>query len=209
MSKGSAETAPPIVQVNTPEGKVLRDIAKPVPAELFGTPELEDILAKMSAAMRATPTGVAIAAPQIGISLRIFVVRGYILKGKSRKEKSDEIPDVAFINPEFIQESEETEVMDEGCLSCVGYNVEIKRSTQSSVRATNENGEEFELNSDAPEHGDNAELISEIFQHEIDHLNGTLCIDNAEQVYQTIAGKLHRQEADGSFTPVPNSDDEN
>jgi len=153
---------------------VLRAVAKPVPKEMFGTPELRRILDRMSEALRGEPHGVAIAAPQIGESLRIFVVRGYIIKDE---EKNDTTPDVAFINPVFVRQSKKKEVLNEGCLSVPGIYGEIERSVRATVRAQDEKGKKFERGGSG--------LLAEIFEHEIDHLEGKLFIDRATNLHKT------------------------
>lgn len=164
----------PIVTKDSP---VLRVKAKEVPDSLFGTKELAAILERMSASLRNTEHGVAIAAPQIGISYRIFVVRGFVIAGLERKaETADREPDMAYINPKFLKQSRKKEIMDEACLSVPGYAGRIKRSLQATVRACDENGVCFERGASG--------LLAEIFQHEIDHLEGILYIDKAEEVFE-------------------------
>ena len=195
--------APPIVQEGTEEGAVLREIAPEVSVEMLGSKKLFAILADMSAALRLTSDGVAIAAPQIGVSLRIFVVRGYIMAGMHRKDEgADDIPDVAFINPIFLEASEEQKMHEgEGCLSCRGYSVHIERPAQIKVRAQDEHGEWREVDSVDNIHTD---FLAEIFDHETDHLNGTLCIDHAQRVFKKIDGVWHLRGADGSWiAPKP------
>ena len=126
--------------------------------------------------------GVAIAAPQIGASLRIFVVSKKIFQlidaGKSDKDKFD---DLVFINPEIIKLSKEKEEMEEGCLSVRDYYGKIKRSTKTTVRAYDENGKIFERGG--------SRLLAQIFQHEIDHLNGILFTDSAKDVQKITKKK--------------------
>ena len=92
--------------------KILAQKTKEVPKELLGTKELEKMLVRMSKALRATEHGVAIAANQIAIPYRIFVVRGFVIKGKERTE-GDALHDIAFINPRLIKLSRKKELMDE------------------------------------------------------------------------------------------------
>ncbi len=168
-------------QIVTEGAPVLREIAKEVPKSMFGTDELRDIVARMSAAVRATTNGVAIAAPQIGVSYRIFVARGFTLAGKKRadlpKEEMDAYPDVAFINPKIIKRSRKKELIDgEGCLSVPHVYGTVKRAVQATVRAYDEQGKKFERGG--------AGLLAEIFEHEVDHLNGILFIDHAKDLHR-------------------------
>ncbi len=157
--------------------KILAHKAKEAPKELFGAAELKKMIARMSAAVRETEHGVAIAAPQIGIPYRIFVVRGFVLAGKERKDPTaDKEPDVAFINPKLTKLSRKKELMDEACLSVPGYHGNIKRSLRATVRAYDKNGKRFERGASS--------LLAQIFQHEYDHLEGILYVDKAEEVFE-------------------------
>ncbi|MDQ0337556.1 peptide deformylase [Caldalkalibacillus uzonensis] len=107
--------------------------------------------------------GVGLAAPQVGISKRIFVV-----------DVGDEHGLLEFINPEIIVKEGE-QLGPEGCLSIPGVNGEVRRAHKVKVRALNRNGESFELEAEG--------LLARAIQHELDHLNGVLFIDIAEKIY--------------------------
>lgn len=148
---------------------VLRQKAAEVPREMFGTRELSDIVYRMSKALRAAPIGVAIAAPQIGISYRIFVVRGFVMQGR---ERNDIDIDTAFINPAIAKHSRKKLPMEgEGCLSVPNVYGTVGRYEKATVEAYDVSGKKFERGG--------ADLLAEIFQHEIDHLEGILFIDKA------------------------------
>ena len=105
--------------------------------------------------------GVGLAAPQIGVSLRVAVI---------------EIPGdetIVLVNPEVVKRSGEMEVT-EGCLSVPGYRGDIKRSGKVTVKALGRNGKEFRIKGEG--------LLAEALEHEIDHLNGTLYIDHLDSV---------------------------
>jgi peptide deformylase len=155
---------------------VLREDAQPVPEELFGTDELAVIVNDMADTLDAEPDGVAIAAPQIGIPYRIFVVRFDRTLSTSEKEDTGPIdPDVGvFINPEFVRSSRRREEMDEGCLSVRGLYGTTYRHERATVRAFDASGARFERGGGG--------LLAQVFQHEIDHLNGILFIDHAENI---------------------------
>jgi len=174
MKQGKAHS-PDIVVDGDP---VLRAVAKPVPKDLFGSPELEALLARMQKALREEPYGVAIAAPQIGASLRIFMVRGYILANLHRSDPGSElIADVPFINPVITYRSERKEIIQgEGCLSVPNIYGDIERSIRVRVVAQDHKGKKFlKLGSD---------LLAEIFEHECDHLDGVLFIDKATNLHE-------------------------
>lgn len=157
----------PIVQNGEP---VLRRIAEPVSEALFGTEELSKILKDMEESLDAQPDGVALAAPQIGISLRIFIVRN------DRIVPPGDLPlpaDVGvYINPEFVKSSKRRMSMDEGCLSVRGIYGKTMRHDRATVRARAFDGSTFERGGGG--------ILAQIFQHETDHLNGILFIDHAE-----------------------------
>ena len=155
---------------------VLRQKAQEVPAEMFGTKELADIVRRMGEALRVAPHGVAIAAPQIGVPYRLFMVRGFALEGN---ERNDEDPDVVFINPKIIKQSrKKVQVHGEGCLSVPDVYGTVVRYEKAKVRALDARGAAFERGG--------SELLAEIFQHEIDHLDGVLFIDTATHLKKEL-----------------------
>lgn len=145
---------------------VLRQIAQPVAPEAITSENIQNIIADMSAALDREDDGVAIAAPQIGVPLRIFVV--------SKKASKQLSANTAFINPEIIRIGKLKEELSEGCLSVRWKYGTVKRSTSATVRAFNIEGNEFVVNGRG--------LLAQIFQHEMDHLNGILFIDKAKNI---------------------------
>ena len=118
------------------EDPVLRAIAKEVPLKEIKSVKIKKVIRDMKAMLKTQPDGVAIAAPQIGVSLRIFVVSGKIFeddfrrKGDEAIEKSSEpIPDLVFINPIITKLSKAKKWMHEGCLSVRPLWGEVNRST--------------------------------------------------------------------------------
>ena len=170
-----------IVQVKS-GNPMLRDFAEQVPLKEIKSEKIKKIIEEMKNALAKEEEGVAIAAPQIGIPLRIFVVSKKIFQlldaAKSDKNKFD---DLVFINPEITKLSKEKEVMEEGCLSVRDYYGKIKRATKATVRAYDENGNVFERGG--------GRLLAQIFQHEMDHLNGILFTDTAKDVQKIVKDK--------------------
>lgn len=159
------------------DAPILREKAKPVPVESIGSKKIRNILSKMSQALRGEDDGVAIAAPQIGEGLRIFVVSGKALAISNRTKKVDtqnDLRDLVFINPEIIKVSKEKKKLEEGCLSVRWLYGQVKRSEKVTIRAYNETGKQFERGASG--------LMAQIFQHETDHLDGILFTDKAENV---------------------------
>ncbi len=167
------------------EEKVLRKIAKEIPVKEIKTPKIQKILREMSVSLKSQGDGVAIAAPQIGYSLRIFVVSGkvfsngfaedreeHLLTGVNLKKENLSVEkDMVFINPKISKLSRDKEWMPEGCLSVRPIYGKTWRSKKALVTAYDENGKKFTRGA--------AGLLAQIFQHETDHLNGILFIDHA------------------------------
>ena len=153
---------------------VLREKAKAVPKDMFGSDELNQIITDMSTALRATTHGVAIAAPQIAQPWRIFLVSGFVVAGN---ERNLDDPDKVFINPKIKKRSrKKVDIDGEGCLSVPGMYGSIKRSEKVTVVAYDETGKKFEYGG--------SELMAEIFEHEIDHLDGILFVDKATKLWK-------------------------
>ena len=117
--------------------------------------------------------GIGLAAPQIGMGKRVVVV--------SIDEKN--FNKLALINPEILHLSEETVVMEEGCLSVPGVNADVRRPAEAVVRGTTRSGRLVEIEAKG--------LLARVLQHEIDHLNGVLFIDKlTEKARQGVAREL-------------------
>lgn len=157
---------------------VLRAVAKPVPIKEIRSKEIQNLLVKMGKALHGEDDGVAIAAPQVGQSLRIFMVNTQALRaaeaGEDVPDTDKNIPDLVFINPELKKLSQKKTWMEEGCLSVRWLYGKVKRSEKATVTAYDENGKKFEKGASG--------LLAQIFQHEIDHLDGILFIDKARDV---------------------------
>ena len=153
----------PIVQE---PAAVLRQTAVAVAPSDIPSPKIQRIIKEMKVALTGEADGVAIAAPQIGHSLRIFVV--------AQRASKLLTEDAVFINPEILRMGRKKEPLSEGCLSVRWKYGLVKRATSCTVKALNGEGNEFVM------HGRG--LLAQIFQHEVDHLNGTLFIDKATDI---------------------------
>jgi peptide deformylase len=175
------------------ENKILRKVARPVPIEDIKSRKIETIIKRMMKALDSQEDGVAIAAPQIGENLRIFVVSKKIFElmeaerangKKSKRENLDEfekeesnpkeLKDMVFINPEILKTSKKKMAMEEGCLSVRWLYGKVDRSQKTLVKAYDENGKLFTMGGSG--------LLSQAFQHETDHLEGVLFTDKAKDV---------------------------
>ncbi|MGB0768438.1 MAG: peptide deformylase [Phycisphaeraceae bacterium] len=120
--------------------------------------EIRTIASRMLELMHAAP-GVGLAAPQVGLPLRLFVAN-------PTGEPED---DRVYINPELIDPQPGKAARDEGCLSLPNITVEVHRPEGITIRARNLDGDPFEETADG--------LLARIWQHEYDHLDGVLIID--------------------------------
>jgi peptide deformylase len=162
-----------IVQKETP---ILRQIAQEVSAQDIGSAKINKIIKRMQQALEEQDDGVAIAAPQIGENLRIFVVSKKVfemMKGEDRKE-GEVFEDMVFINPKMIKLSREKAETEEGCLSVRYLYGKVVRAKKATVQALDEKGEKVLVGGSG--------LVAQIFQHEMDHLDGVLFIDKARDL---------------------------
>ncbi len=157
---------------------VLRKETKEISISQIKTPKIQKILKEMSDALFSQNDGVAIAAPQIGYSLKIFVVAGKMFdkdflrgEGVINKARKDLPPDLVFINPVISKLSREKDWVPEGCLSVRWLYGNTYRSKKATITAYDENGKKFTRGASG--------LLAQVFQHETDHLNGVLFIDHA------------------------------
>lgn len=138
--------------------KRLRATGRPVTE--FG-PELKSLVEDLAETMYAAP-GVGLAAPQVGESIRLFIVD----VATDDNEPSDLW---VFVNPEIVERTG-TQVWEEGCLSFPGIHEEIERGERVTVKARNTEGQAFEMEAEG--------LLAVAIQHENDHLDGKLMIDH-------------------------------
>lgn len=152
--------------------KALHSIAETVTEEEFSDGTVTKILKGLRQAIKTYDAegyvAVAIAAPQIGISKRIFLV-------EDQSKEPDRLPSLIAINPEILKTSKKTHELSEGCLSVPENYGIVRRHTNVTFRAQDENGDWYERGTGG--------LLAQIIQHECDHLDGTLFIDRAETVW--------------------------
>jgi peptide deformylase len=127
--------------------------------------------------------GIGLAAPQIGISKRIYIVD--LSFGKNPEER------LVLINPEIL-ERDGRQVEEEGCLSLPEIRDKVQRSFHVRMRAQDETGKWFEIEGD--------ELLSRAFQHELDHLDGVLFIDRLSRLKRDlILRKIRKLQKNGEW----------
>ncbi|MBF0590413.1 MAG: peptide deformylase [Magnetococcales bacterium] len=123
-------------------------------------------------------SGIGLAAPQVGVSKRIIV-----LDVAYAREPHEKIP-IFLVNPEIVQREGEQKG-EEGCLSVPEYTADVPRDEYIRVRGLGRDGEPLELEAEG--------LLSVCFQHEIDHLNGTLFIDHLSRLKRAMVLKKLRK----------------
>ncbi len=146
---------------------VLRKVAEDIDATY---PNLEKLIADMFETMD-NADGVGLAAPQVGLSIRLVVVNLSML--------SDEMPEYkdfrrVYINAHIIETGDETEDMEEGCLSLPGLREKVKRPARIHVRYHDEHFNEHDEWVDG--------YLARVMQHEFDHLDGKVFVDRISQL---------------------------
>ncbi|MEK7553003.1 MAG: peptide deformylase [Patescibacteria group bacterium] len=144
---------------------ILRQLAVAVD-EPLPNPKVQAIIRSMSQVLEAEKDGVALAAPQIGLAVRIFIISPRVLP--------DRKTDLVFINPRIVKRSRRCVELVEGCLSVRQLYGKIKRHEKVTVEAQDENGQRFTRHTSG--------LLAQIVQHEIDHLDGQLFTDRAREL---------------------------
>jgi peptide deformylase len=144
---------------------LLHGEARPVDAI---TPEIDRLLEDMVETMYAAP-GVGLAAPQVGIPLRAFVVD--LSVGR------DPTGLIVLINPEIV-ERDGMQLEEEGCLSLPGFNATVVRPARIVVRGLDRQG--------AEQRHEGTGLLARAFQHEMDHLDGTLFVDRLRGIKRDL-----------------------
>ncbi|MBV6474746.1 MAG: peptide deformylase [Rhodocyclaceae bacterium] len=140
----------------------MRLLEKARPVEAFGTPELYELVADMQDTMRAA-NGAGLAAPQIGVGLRV-VVFGF--ESNPRYPQAEPVPSTILVNPELTPLSDELEEGWEGCLSVPGLRGVVPRSARLAYRGFDPAGAPVERVAEG--------FHARVVQHECDHLDGIL-----------------------------------
>lgn len=147
---------------------------KSTPVERFDE-ELESLAADMLETMYAAP-GIGLAAPQVGINIRLIVLD--ITAGEERGHQH------VLVNPEIV-ESEGDQKEEEGCLSIPGFTAMVKRPQRVKVRAQDLSGEPLELGG--------TDLLARALCHEVDHIDGVLYLDRISPLKrEMILRKIRR-----------------
>ena len=132
------------------------------------TPEIETLIDDMIETMYAAP-GIGLAAPQVGVSLKIFVIDLSLGKDPAGLH--------TMINPQFI-EREGMQLEEEGCLSIPGFTATVARPSRVVVEGLNRHGEKYRL--------EGTGLLARALQHEVDHLNSCLFVDRLRGISRDL-----------------------
>jgi peptide deformylase len=142
--------------------------------------DMRQLVADMAETMAAA-NGAGLAAIQVGVPVRLYIVDGHVAGG------AEESPPRVFINPEIVEISEESQTGDEGCLSFPDIFVPVKRGMRARVKARDLDGNVFEAEGEG--------LFARALQHETDHLNGRLLIDQVGPVKRELIKRKLRKDA--------------
>lgn len=132
------------------------------------TPDTDRLIEDMVETMYAAP-GIGLAAPQIGVPLRIFVV------DLSMGREPDGL--IIVINPEFV-ERDGMQLEEEGCLSVPGFNATVVRPSRAVIKGLDRHGEPVQV--------EGKDLLARAFQHEMDHLDGLLFVDRLRGIKRDL-----------------------
>ena len=157
-----------MVKIIQGKEEILRTTAKEVIIEEIGGKKIKKIIKEMKEALDSCDDGIALAAPQIGVPLRLFVVSPKVYGDKDKNQPT------VFINPKITSLSKKTQRIEEGCLSLRWLYGEVKRAERATVEARDERGIKFTRGASG--------LLAQVFQHELDHLQGVLFTDKAKNV---------------------------
>ena len=171
---------------------VLRGLAREVAVDVITGKEIQGLLEDMRSTLANTPDGVGIAAPQLGVPLRVFLVSdeaeeidkaekaGWKRRNKENNYERNEPAYLqrpwkyyTFINPKIKNISKERTEGPEGCLSVPATYGTVKRFAKITMQAYDEKGKKFTRGA--------SNFFARVMQHEIDHLNGTLFIDKVDE----------------------------
>lgn len=153
---------------------VLHTMAEEITPEDFADGTVKKILKGMRQAIKTYDVdgyaAVAIAAPQIGVSKRVFLI-------EDQSDRDDALPTIIAINPRFTKTSKKTQEVGEGCLSIPDTYGLVTRHKNVTIEALDEHGQPFTRGAGG--------LLAQIMQHEYDHLDGILFTDRTDKIWHS------------------------
>lgn len=155
---------------NKKEAKLLRKKTRPFDFAKSNKKNIKELIKEMRKTMK-TALGIGLAANQVGLDTSFFVAQ----VPKAKDQDSDE-KFYAIFNPKIVKVSEEKSLLEEGCLSVPGIYGVVERSDRVTLEGYNLQGKKVKIKAWG--------LLAQVFQHEVDHLDGKLFIDRTKQIYQ-------------------------
>jgi peptide deformylase len=166
-----------ILPIYTYGQPVLREVAQDITPDY---PKLKELTANMFETL-TDADGVGLAAPQIGLAIRLVIIDLDVMKDENPKYKDFR---KVYINPHILEFGEEQVSMEEGCLSLPGIHENVKRSTKIKVQYLDEN---FEAHEEVAE-----DYLARVMQHEFDHLDGHVFVERISPLRkQIVKNKLN------------------
>lgn len=159
-----------IIQIDNP---LLRTVSASIPLSEIKSENIQTLITDVKTALDSCEDGVGLSAIQIAEPSRLFILSE---KAYRAEKKTVSTPHRVFINPILTKVSKDVQVIEEGCLSIRGIYGDVTRPYAVTVQALDENGEMFIEQANG--------FIAQVIQHEIDHLDGILFIDRAENIHE-------------------------
>jgi peptide deformylase len=163
------------------ENPALRGVAHDIPLPDIRSERIQTLIAQMRELLSHETHGVALAAPQVGEPLKLFIISPQALErredsyGDTERESTAPEDHLVYINPVWGRMSRKREGKHEGCLSVRGKWGIVPRAEKATLTAYDEQGKKFTRGASG--------FLAHIFQHEMDHLDGVLYIDKATELY--------------------------
>jgi peptide deformylase len=173
---------------------ILRRVAEVIPVNRdlptppLPDPQIQALINELILTVQQT-NGVGIAAPQVGKSVRLFIVAS---RPNLRYPHAPEMSPTAMINPRILTHSSETEKGWEGCLSVPGIRGLVPRHTTIQVEYTGRDGRLYQQTL--------TDFVARIFQHELDHLNGIVFLDRVETTHDLISEREYQTQIIGNHS---------
>ncbi len=169
----------PIIQIDNP---VLREVSVAIPLSEIKTEKVQSLIADVKATLDSQSDGVGISAVQIAEPVRLFILSE---KAYRADKKTVRTPHRVFINPMITKISKDVQIIEEGCLSIRGVYGDVTRPYAITIQALDENGEMFIEQANG--------FVAQVIQHEMDHLDGILFIDRAENIHERNINHVSRE----------------
>ncbi|MDX1420450.1 MAG: peptide deformylase [Rubricoccaceae bacterium] len=180
-----------ILPIYTLGQPILRERTDPIEAD---SPELQQLIDDMIETMHHAE-GIGLAAPQVGRSERLFVADFASARDDLREAHGGVLPwwaeaPVAFLNPEIVEADDETACeFEEGCLSIPGLSEYVTRPDRLRIRFLDRDFQAHELDAE--------DVLSRVFQHELDHLDGVLFVDHLSPLRRRLLRRRLQAMVDG------------